>query len=178
VLGMPLSRPRKSVTAQRPSFDQAQLRNAHIERRCLICGPAEQSHISSSARIQGHESRSAYDYAVHIGITRARNLAICINVSLMIIKIGVDVVGNSYALVADGIESASDIFSSVITWAGFRCRSGQRMKIILTDMERSMRSRAYFPAAVCSLPPHLLHIIRLSRSGLRIILRRGSRYRC
>jgi len=29
-------------------------------------------------------------------------------------------VGNSYALIADGIESASDIFSSVITWAGFR----------------------------------------------------------
>jgi cation diffusion facilitator family transporter len=47
-------------------------------------------------------------------------LAICINVCLMIIKIGVGVVGNSYALVADGIESASDIFSSVITWAGFR----------------------------------------------------------
>src|ERR1700675_4712037 len=38
----------------------------------------------------------------------------------MIIKIGVGVVGNSYALIADGIESASDIFSSVITWAGFR----------------------------------------------------------
>jgi len=47
-------------------------------------------------------------------------LAICINVSLMIIKIGVGVVGNSYALIADGIESGSDIFSSVITWAGFR----------------------------------------------------------
>jgi cation diffusion facilitator family transporter len=47
-------------------------------------------------------------------------LAICINVSLMIIKIGVGVVGNSYALVADGIESASDIFSSIVTWAGFR----------------------------------------------------------
>jgi len=47
-------------------------------------------------------------------------LAICINASLMIIKIGVGVVGNSYALIADGIESASDIFSSVITWAGFR----------------------------------------------------------
>jgi cation diffusion facilitator family transporter len=37
----------------------------------------------------------------------------------MIIKIGVGVVGNSYALIADGIESASDIFSSVITWTGF-----------------------------------------------------------
>jgi cation diffusion facilitator family transporter len=47
-------------------------------------------------------------------------LAIGINVSLMIIKIGVGVVGNSYALVADGIESASDIFSSIVTWAGFR----------------------------------------------------------
>lgn len=47
-------------------------------------------------------------------------VAICINVSLMIIKISVGIIGNSYALVADGIESASDIFSSVITWAGFR----------------------------------------------------------
>jgi cation diffusion facilitator family transporter len=47
-------------------------------------------------------------------------LAIAINVSLMIIKIGVGVVGNSYALIADGIESASDIFSSIVTWAGFR----------------------------------------------------------
>jgi len=46
-------------------------------------------------------------------------LAICINVSVTIIKIGVGMVGNSYALIADGIESASDIFSSVITWAGF-----------------------------------------------------------
>ncbi|MDQ6766167.1 MAG: cation diffusion facilitator family transporter [Verrucomicrobiota bacterium] len=47
-------------------------------------------------------------------------LAIAINVSLMIIKIGVGIVGSSYALVADGIESASDIFTSIITWAGFR----------------------------------------------------------
>lgn len=46
--------------------------------------------------------------------------AICINVSLMIVKIGVGLVGNSYALVADGIESGSDIFSSIVTWAGFR----------------------------------------------------------
>jgi cation diffusion facilitator family transporter len=47
-------------------------------------------------------------------------LAICINLSLMLVKIGVGVIGNSYALIADGIESASDIFSSVVTWAGFR----------------------------------------------------------
>jgi cation diffusion facilitator family transporter len=47
-------------------------------------------------------------------------LAIGINVCLMIVKLGVGVVGNSYALVADGIESAADIFSSIATWAGFR----------------------------------------------------------
>ena len=47
-------------------------------------------------------------------------LAICINVTLMVVKIGVGLIGNSYALVADGIESASDIFSSLITWAGFQ----------------------------------------------------------
>lgn len=47
-------------------------------------------------------------------------LAIGVNVSLTILKIGVGLVGHSYALVADGIESASDIFSSIVTWAGFR----------------------------------------------------------
>ena len=47
-------------------------------------------------------------------------LAIGINVSLMIVKIGVGVIGNSYALIADGIESAGDIFSSIVTWTGFR----------------------------------------------------------
>jgi len=66
-------------------------------------------------------------------------LAICINVSLMIIKIGVGVVGNSYALIADGIESASDIFSSVVTWAGSACRSSLLMTTTLTDTERLTR---------------------------------------
>ena len=47
-------------------------------------------------------------------------LAISVNVALMIIKIEVGVVGNSYALVADGVESASDIFTSVLTWAGYQ----------------------------------------------------------
>ena len=47
-------------------------------------------------------------------------LAIGINLSLMIVKVGVGTIGNSYALVADGIESASDIFTSIVTWAGFR----------------------------------------------------------
>lgn len=47
-------------------------------------------------------------------------LSVCVNIVLMSVKIGVGLIGNSYALVADGIESASDIFSSLITWAGFQ----------------------------------------------------------
>ena len=46
-------------------------------------------------------------------------LTIFINVALMLVKISMGLLGNSYALVADGIESAGDIFSSIITWAGF-----------------------------------------------------------
>lgn len=55
------------------------------------------------------------EYALGLGI-----LVVCVNVVLMLVKIGVGMVGNSYALVADGIESAGDIFTSLITWAGFQ----------------------------------------------------------
>lgn len=47
-------------------------------------------------------------------------LTVCVNIVLMAVKIVVGIIGNSYALVADGIESAGDIFSSLITWAGFQ----------------------------------------------------------
>lgn len=39
---------------------------------------------------------------------------------LAITKITVGLVGNSYALIADGIESTMDIFSSLIVWGGLR----------------------------------------------------------
>jgi cation diffusion facilitator family transporter len=47
-------------------------------------------------------------------------LTILVNIVLMTVKIVVGIVGTSYALIADGIESASDIFSSLITWSGFQ----------------------------------------------------------
>lgn len=47
-------------------------------------------------------------------------LTLCVNIVLMAVKISVGLVGNSYALVADGIESAGDILSSLITWVGFQ----------------------------------------------------------
>ncbi len=47
-------------------------------------------------------------------------LVLCINIVLMGIKIAVGLIGNSYALIADGMESAADILSSLIAWAGFQ----------------------------------------------------------
>ena len=46
--------------------------------------------------------------------------AIAINLVLALIKISTGVIGNSYALVADGIESTTDIFSSLIVFGGLR----------------------------------------------------------
>ncbi len=52
-------------------------------------------------------------------VLRYMLLALWLNLVLMLVKIVTGVAGNSYALIADGIESASDIFVSLITWIGF-----------------------------------------------------------
>jgi len=47
-------------------------------------------------------------------------LGMALNLVLGVIKVGGGVVGNAYALVADGIESFCDIAISVLIWAGFK----------------------------------------------------------
>ena len=47
-------------------------------------------------------------------------LALLVNAALATIKIVVGVLGNSYVLIADGIESTADIFSSFVVWSGLR----------------------------------------------------------
>ena len=46
--------------------------------------------------------------------------AIAVNVILALIKITTGIFGNSYALIADGIESTMDIVSSLIVWGSLR----------------------------------------------------------
>jgi cation diffusion facilitator family transporter len=43
-----------------------------------------------------------------------------VNASLAMLKILTGVFGNSYALIADGIESTSDIVTSLVVWGGLR----------------------------------------------------------
>jgi cation diffusion facilitator family transporter len=47
-------------------------------------------------------------------------LGIVSNAILAAIKITTGILGNSYALIADGIESTTDIFSSLIVWSGLK----------------------------------------------------------
>jgi len=51
---------------------------------------------------------------------RLSKLALVINFALAVIKIATGVLGNSYVLIADGIESTADIFSSFVVWSGLR----------------------------------------------------------
>lgn len=47
-------------------------------------------------------------------------IGIGVNVALAVMKIVAGIAGNSYALIADGIESTGDILASMIVWSGLR----------------------------------------------------------
>ncbi len=49
---------------------------------------------------------------------RAPTISVAINGALAVVKLVTGMVGNSYALVADAIESLGDIFASAIVWGG------------------------------------------------------------
>jgi cation diffusion facilitator family transporter len=51
---------------------------------------------------------------------RAALTGLLVNAVLVVIKLLAGILGHSYALVADAIESSTDIFSSLIVWAGLR----------------------------------------------------------
>ena len=51
---------------------------------------------------------------------RISGSAIAVNIILALIKVTTGIVGSSYALIADGIESTMDIVSSLIVWSGLR----------------------------------------------------------
>lgn len=56
------------------------------------------------------------------GIGAAR-IALGVNAVMVVVKVTTGLVGNSYALVADGVESTLDIFSSLIVWRGLSVAS-------------------------------------------------------
>ncbi len=47
-------------------------------------------------------------------------LSVLVNCLLAATKIATGIIGTSYALIADGIESSMDVFSSIVVWRGLR----------------------------------------------------------
>ena len=56
---------------------------------------------------------------IALGI-RAAQLGLLVNAALAVVKVLAGLLGNSYALIADGVESGADIFSSLIVWRGLK----------------------------------------------------------
>jgi cation diffusion facilitator family transporter len=54
---------------------------------------------------------------------RSAQLGMVVNAVLAITKLVAGIVGNTYALVADAVESTTDIFSSLVVWGGLRVAS-------------------------------------------------------
>jgi cation diffusion facilitator family transporter len=52
--------------------------------------------------------------------TRVPLVGIAVNATLAVVKIVAGTLGNSYALIADGIESTTDIVTSLVVWGGLR----------------------------------------------------------
>jgi cation diffusion facilitator family transporter len=53
----------------------------------------------------------------------AAGAGMAVNLVLAIIKIVTGILGNSYALIADGIESTTDVVSSLVVWTGLKISS-------------------------------------------------------
>ncbi len=56
-------------------------------------------------------------------VVRSAQAGLLTNATLAVVKILSGIVGNSYALLADGIESTTDIFSSIVVWRGLSVAS-------------------------------------------------------
>lgn len=59
---------------------------------------------------------------IHRGI-RTAQAGLLVNAALAVVKLIAGLLGNSYALVADAIESTADVFSSLVVWGGLHLAS-------------------------------------------------------
>ena len=69
----------------------------------------------STPRPTADQVRQAYTEG-----TRATIVALLVSASLAVLKIGAGILGNSFALIADGVESVLDIFTGMLVLGGLR----------------------------------------------------------
>ncbi len=75
---------------------------------------------SDPARSTAEQVRAAYAEG-----TKATIVALLVSATLGTLKIGAGILGNSYALVADGVESVLDIFSGLLVLGGLRVSAAE-----------------------------------------------------
>lgn len=61
-----------------------------------------------------------HDESFQPSLTSVPLVSVAVNAALASIKILAGFFGNSYALIADGIESTADIVTSLVVWGGLR----------------------------------------------------------
>lgn len=66
-----------------------------------------------------HPFRKQEEHPAYIGIKAVQH-GIGLNLLLAVVKVVAGILGNSYALIADAIESGSDVLSSLLVWIGLR----------------------------------------------------------
>ncbi len=79
--------------------------------------PSVLAHIVKRAAIHFPRYAIGVQERLSVGI-RASSISLAVNGGLALVKLMAGVFGNSYALIADAIESFGDIFSSIIVWGG------------------------------------------------------------
>lgn len=71
--------------------------------------------IPHSSSPRANAAKNGYDTGARLAL-----VGVAVNFCLALIKIVAGLLGNAYALIADGIESTLDIFSSLIIWFGLK----------------------------------------------------------
>ena len=74
---------------------------------------------------------------------RLAQAGMLLNMVLAIVKVLAGIIGHSYALIADGIESVADIFGSLIVWSGLRVA-----RPLQTISEPKMSATDSMPSAI------------------------------
>jgi cation diffusion facilitator family transporter len=77
---------------------------------------AARSPTTSDSRLPSSTPRAVID-ATRRGV-RAAQTAILVNAALAVVKLVAGLVGHTYALVADAVESAADVVGSLLVWGG------------------------------------------------------------
>src|ERR1700724_2965358 len=86
-----------------------------IPLRCRPVADSTKPFPHTSTPSAATASRNGYGAGARLAL-----IGVAVNFFLALIKIIAGLLGNCYALIADGIESTLDIFSSLILWFGLK----------------------------------------------------------